>query len=201
MLEVARSRAASEHIAHLDFRDADASEAQLPVGNDLLFSRFGVMFFSQPLAAFAHMRTWLRPGGRCVFVCWRTPRDNPWAMTPLVAARQALNITPAPSDPLAPGPFAFADEQRLRAILSEAGFSNIDVQRYDAAFVLGPNPRAAAEGAARIGPVSRLVRDVGTAQLPVILDAIERTLTPLAAANGGVSLNGSTWIVSASNPA
>jgi hypothetical protein len=112
-----------------------------------------------------------------------------------------LNITPAPSDPLAPGPFAFADEQRLRAILSEAGFSNIDVQRYDAAFVLGPNPRAAAEGAVRIGPVSRLVRDVGTAHLPVILDAIERTLTPLAAADGGVSLNGSTWIVSASNPA
>jgi ubiquinone/menaquinone biosynthesis C-methylase UbiE len=200
MLEVARSRAASARLAHLDFRDADASEAQLPSGNDLLFSRFGVMFFNQPLAAFGHMRTSLRPGGRCVFVCWRTPRDNPWMMKPLAAARQILDITPAPSDPFLPGPFAFADEQRLRAMLSEAGFSNIDVQRFDAAVVLGPTPRAAAEGSVRIGPVPRLVREVGAAHLPVILDAIERSLAPLAAADGSVSLNGSTWIVSASNP-
>ena len=201
MLDVARSRAAAPALAQLGFRCVDASEAELPGSNDVLFSRFGVMFFSQPSRAFRHMRKALRAGGRCVFVCWRTPRDNPWAMTPLLAARQALDITPAPADPLAPGPFAFADDERLRAILSEAGFGAIDVQRFDAAVVLGATPRAAAEGATRIGPVSRLVREVGVAHLPTILDAIERSLTPLAAPDGSVSLNGSTWIVSATNPA
>src|SRR2546428_1366753 len=201
MLEVARTHGALANCAHLAFRDGDASEAELPANIDLLFSRFGVMFFSQPSPAFSHLRKSLRAGGRCVFVCWRTPRDNPWAMTPLAAARTAIGVTPAPADPDAPGPFAFADEERLRAILSGAGFGAIDVQRFDAAIFLGATPRAAAENAVQIGPVSRLVREVGAKHLPVILDAVERTLAPLAAPDGHVSLNGSTWIVAATNSA
>jgi SAM-dependent methyltransferase len=200
MLAVARSRGALANGAPLDFRDGDASEAALPANTDLLFSRFGVMFFSQPSPAFSHMRKSLRAGGRCVFVCWRTPRDNPWAMTPLSAARAAMGITPAPADPNAPGPFAFADEERLRAILSGAGFGAIDVQRCDVAISLGATPRSAAERALQIGPISRLVREVGVEHLPIILDAVERALAPLAAPDGHVSLNGSTWIVSAKNP-
>jgi SAM-dependent methyltransferase len=201
MLEVARSRGALARYTYLAFRDDDASEAGLPANTDLLFSRFGVMFFSEPSPAFSHLRKSLRAGGRCVFVCWRAPRDNPWAMTPLSAARKAMGITPAPADPHAPGPFAFADEERVQAILSGAGFSDIDVQRFDAAVSLGATPRSAAEGVLRIGPVSRLVREVGLEHLPTILEAVEQTLAPLAAPDGHVSLNGSTWIVSASNPA
>jgi hypothetical protein len=122
-------------------------------------------------------------------------------MTPLSAARAAMGVTPTPADPYAPGPFAFADEERLRAILSGAGFGVIDVQRFDAALFLGATPRSAAEGAVQIGPVSRFVREVGVEHLPIILDAVERALAPLAAPDGHVSLNGSTWIVSATNPA
>src|SRR6184192_2802612 len=172
MLAVARSRGALANCAHLTFRDGDASEAALPSNTDLLFSRFGVMFFSQPAPAFSHLRKSLRAGGRCVFVCWRAPRDNPWAMTPLSAARAAMDITPAPADPDAPGPFAFADEERLRTILSDAGFGAIDVQRFDAAISLGATPRSAAEGAVQIGAVSRFVREVGAEHLPTILDAV-----------------------------
>ena len=201
MLEVARAHGALANCAHLAFRDGDASEAELPANIDLLFSRFGVMFFSQPSPAFSHLRKSLRAGGRCVFVCWRTPRDNPWAMTPLAAARTVMGVTPAPADPNAPGPFAFADEERLRDILSSAGFGAIDVQRFDAAIALGATSRSAAENVVQIGPVSRLVREVGAEHLPIILDAVERTLAPLAAADGHVSLNGSTWIVAATNPA
>jgi SAM-dependent methyltransferase len=201
MLEVARSSGALANCAHLTFRDGDASEAALPANTDLLFSRFGVMFFSQPSQAFSHLRQSLRTGGRCVFVCWRAPRDNAWAMTPLSAARTAMGVTPTPADPDAPGPFAFADEERLRAILSDAGFDAIDVRRFDAALFLGATPRSAAEGAVRIGPVSRFVRETGVEHLPIILDAVERSLAPLAAPDGHVSLSGSTWIVSATNPA
>jgi hypothetical protein len=159
------------------------------------------MFFSQPSQAFNHLRKSLRAGGRCVFVCWRTPRDNAWAMTPLSSARKAMGVTPAPADPDAPGPFAFADDERLRAILSGAGFVDIGMQRFDAAIFLGASPRTAAEASVKIGPVARFVREVGVEHLPNILDAVERTLTPLAAQDGHVRLNGSTWIVSATNPA
>src|SRR5438105_308914 len=161
MLEVARARGALVNCAHLAFRDGDASEVELPENIDLLFSRFGVMFFSQPSRAFDHLRKSLRADGRCVFVCWRTPRDNPWAMTPLSAARMALGITPGPADPEAPGPFAFAHEERLRTILEGAGFSAINLQRFDVAIALGATPRAAAESVVQIGPVSRLVREAG----------------------------------------
>ena len=201
MLEVARSRGVSAACSQLSFREGDASETRLPSNIDLLFSRFGIMFFSQPSNAFRHLRKSLRKGGRCVFVCWRTPRDNAWAMTPLSAARKALDITPPPSDPEAPGPFAFADEERLRTILSGSGFGDIDVQRFDATIFLGGTPRSAAEGVVQMGPVSRLVREVGVEHLPIIIDAIERVLAPLAAPNGHVSLNGSTWIVAATNHA
>ena len=200
MLEVARSRAALADCAHLVFREGDASEAGLPANTDLLFSRFGMMFFSHPTQALSHLRGSLRAGGRCVFVCWRAPRDNAWAMVPLAAARAAMGVTPAPADPNAPGPFAFADEQRLRAILSGAGFDAVDVQRFDAALSLGATPRAAAESAVQIGAVSRFVREVGIEHLPVIVEAVERALGPLAAMDGHVSLNGSTWIVSVTNP-
>ena len=176
--------------AHLDFRDGDASEAALPANTDLLFSRFGVMFFSQPSPAFSHMRKSLRAGGRCVFVCWRTPRDNPWAMTPLSAARAAMGVTPAPADPDAPGPFAFADEERLRGILSRAGFGAIDVQRFDVAISLGATPRSAAEQVLQIGPVSRLVREVGRDRSASRFAIGERS--PARRDGGHVSLNGRT---------
>ncbi len=158
------------------------------------------MFFAQPVAALRHLRTSMRPHGRLVFVCWRVPRDNAWAMTPLVAARKAMDVTPAPADPHAPGPFAFADEERLRAILAEAGYGQIALQRFDATVRLGPTPRAAAENAVRVGPTSRFVREMGPASVPVIVDAVETALAPFASPDGHVSLNGSTWLVTASNP-
>jgi SAM-dependent methyltransferase len=200
MLAVARAHATQARCRNLEFRDADASEADLPTDRDLLFSRFGVMFFSQPSAAFTHMRRSLRAGGRCVFVCWRTPRDNAWAMAPLSAARAAMGITPPPADPHAPGPFAFADDERLHGILEESGFGDVAVQRFDTSISLGATPREAAERALRVGPTSRFVREVGMEHLPKISDAVEHAFAELAAPDGRVVLEGSTWIVSATNP-
>ena len=200
MLEVARARAGQGEGSQLEFMEADASIAELPMGTDLIFSRFGAMFFAEPVLALRHLRHSMRARGRFVFACWRVPRDNPWAMAPLVAARKALGITPAPADPHAPGPFAFADDARLHAILSQAGFENIDVQRFDAPVFLGATPRAAAENAARLGPTSMLVREMGIEHLPAIVDGVEAALQALAAPDGHVSLNGSAWIVGALNP-
>ena len=200
MLDVARARATQERLdSTLSFVDADASAAALPSALDLLYSRFGVMFFDRPLQAFMHLRRSLRGGGRCVFVCWRAPSDNPWAMAPLAAARKALNVTPVPADPTAPGPFAFADDGRVRGILADAGFRNIAVDRFDTPVLLGPSPHAAAESSLRIGPTARLAREVGEQHSNTIRRAVESALTPFAASDGRVLLTGSTWIVSASN--
>jgi len=198
MLEVARDLGAG--LPHLAFRECDASDAALPLDTDLLYSRFGVMFFADPPAAFAHMRSALRPGGRCVFACWRAPRDNLWAMVPISAARAALGIAPPPTDPNAPGPFAFADDGRVRGILEAAGFDAINVERFDTTVVLGVTPRAAADAMTRIGPVARLVREVGVEHLPTVAAAVENALVPYAAGDGAVRLQGSAWIVAAANP-
>jgi len=199
MLAVAMQRAAAQPELKLSFAEADAASAALPVDQDLLFSRFGLMFFAEPAAALRHLRGSLKLGGRCAFVCWRTPRDNPWAMAPLMAARQALGINPPPADPLAPGPFAFADEQRLRGLLAEAGFGRIELRRFDAPNAMGATAHDAALNCLQIGPVSRLAREVGAGREPQIVEAVERALAPHVAADGSVSLGGSTWVVTATH--
>lgn len=200
MLDAARRLAAAQPELKLGFIEADASVARLPAGQDLLYSRFGLMFFAEPAPALRHLRAALRPGGRCAFVCWRAPRDNPWAMTPLVAARKALGVDPPPADPWIPGPFAFADEQRLRGLLAEAGFADVQLQRTDAPIRLGASARDAAPASLQLGPAARLAREAGPAHTATLVAAIECALAPLAAADGSVALGGSTWVVSATNP-
>lgn len=195
MLELARKRAGG--VSNLRFEEGDASSARLPDAQDLLYSRFGIMVFAQPVAAFAHMRQSLRAGGRLAFVCWQSPGDNLWASVPVQAARTALGITPTPPDPNAPGPFAFADAERVRGILTEAGFRDVAADPFDSPMGLGGSVRAAAEASARLGPVARLVREAGPDKLPAIIDAVEAALKPLAARDGSVALPGRAWIFTA----
>jgi SAM-dependent methyltransferase len=198
MLDVARAAGAGKPA--LSFLLGDAANAALPGAQDLLFSRFGLMFFDDPAAALRHLRAALRsPGGRCAFVCWRTPRDNPWAMVPLLAAREALGVTPAAADPLAPGPFAFADDGRLRGLLDQAGFGRIRIERCDSPVATGANAREAAERSMMVGPASRLAREAGPAHAARIAEAMEQALAAHAASDGSISLAGSTWVVTAAN--
>jgi SAM-dependent methyltransferase len=195
MLGVARQRAAG--LAQLRFEQADASQAPLPEGQDLLYSRFGVMFFDAPVPAFAHLRRSLKPAGRLAFVCWQSAKENLWASVPVAAGRTALGITPPPADPHAPGPFAFADADRVQSILSEAGFAEISAEPFSYSMPMGDSPRKAAEESARLGPLARLVREAGPEHLPKIVDAVEAVLRPLAARDGSVSLPARAWIVTA----
>jgi SAM-dependent methyltransferase len=195
MLQAAREHGAG--VEQLAFVEADAASASFDSRFDLLFSRFGLMFFDSPAAALGHLREALGPDGRVAFICWRTPRDNPWAMTPLAAARRALGVEPPPSDPNAPGPFAFADGERLERLLREAGFDGIALRRFDAPVPIGDSPAQAAAQVLRIGPVSRFAREVGAEHEPAIAAAIEQALAPLAAPDGSVRLDGSVWIVTA----
>lgn len=189
-------RAQAAGLKQVSFRQADASADALPAGRDLLFSRFGIMFFEAPGQAFLHLRKALAPTGRIAFCCWRTPEDNPWAVTPLQAARAAMNIEAMPADPHAPGPFAFSDDLRVAGFLGGAGFSAISIERFDAPVWLGASLAEASANALKFGPVGRFVRQQGAASIPLVSKAVENALRPFAGA-GGVAPPGSVWIVTA----
>lgn len=159
MLRIARERAMEEG-ANVVFLEADASAQAFRPEWDLVFSRFGVMFFADPVAAFANIRGALAPGGRLVFVCWRALLENVWAARPLAAAMDLLPPLP-PTDQNSPGPFAFADESRLIGILSQAGFSDVDVQKLDTVMNMGATLDDAAHAALSIGPLARASGDLG----------------------------------------
>ncbi|MEY4255463.1 MAG: hypothetical protein RLZZ141_690, partial [Pseudomonadota bacterium] len=170
MLEVARARPASQGTAHPTFLECDAQIAELGEAvYDAIFSRFGVMFFSDPVAAFKNMRRALKPHGRLTFVCWRPFQDNLWMRLPMEAARPFL-APPTPSDPAAPGPFAFADADRVQSILGLAGFSEISLQPFDLAIGGSPLDQTVAL-TFRVGPLASALREQPELK-PVVEDAV-----------------------------
>ena len=118
---IGRARALAPQDTPVLFQVADASSTELPEGAfDILFSRFGVMFFDDPTGAFAHMRRALQPGGRVAFVCWRGAAENDWVRL-LMGAIKGIVPPTAPPDPEAPGPFSFGGRMTAGAEYAEAG--------------------------------------------------------------------------------
>ena len=201
LVEIAR--AAIPDGAPIEFRCADAATAALPHGQfDLLFSRFGVMFFDDPVAAFAHMRSALKPGGRAAFICWRGAQENDWVRLPMAAIRDI--VQPAPADPNAPGPFAFGDRQRLADILAAAGFTAIDIAPFDTAlsYGRGASREAAVDDALdmsfQVGPLSRALADQSDDVRRRAADAV-RAAFAKRPGETSVLIDGAAWLVTAQN--
>ena len=167
---------------------------------DLLFSRFGVMFFADPALAFANMRKGLRKGGRLIFACWREPKLNPWIMLPLQEAYKFAPRLPelGPEDP---GAFSFASEARVNRILGAAGFAGIAMEPVDLTLdiAVGRGLDAAVEGAIEIGPASRALDGQPPEVRANAIAAIRAALEPHLK-GGEVRLGGAIWIVTAQNP-
>ena len=194
MLAVARQRAEETHVANVAFRAADAQTHPFEeAAFDAAFSRFGVMFFADPTAAFANIRKSLKPGGRLAFVCWRAFEENLWMKAPLDAALGLFDPLP-PADPLAPGPFAFADPERIRAVLTGAGFAAITVTPHDQPIGGGTLDEAVLLGL-KVGPLAALLREHPQKQ-DAAAEAVRRALAPFDGPNG-VLLPSATWIVTA----
>jgi SAM-dependent methyltransferase len=194
MLEVARARSQAMN-ADIAFIEEDASTHDFQPVFDLVFSRFGVMFFDDPVAAFKNIRTALSPKGRLAFVCWRAFKENDWAFVPYVAAQPFLPEQPK-TDPHAPGPFAFADGDRLKDILAKAGFSNIRTEKLDTTASLGKTAAEAADECMNIGPVSRAANDLSDAERERARDAIEKVFSKHVT-SVGVAPKAACWLVSA----
>jgi len=194
MLVVARGRPAAEGVARPEFRNLDAQTADLGhAAFDAAFSRFGVMFFADPTAAFANIRAALKPGGRLAFVCWQAFQDNPWMHGPMAAAAPLLPPMP-PTDPIAPGPFAFADHGRTRGILADAGFAEIAIDPFETN-IGGSSVEDTVNLTLRVGPLGRVLRempDMTDAVVGAVRAAIQSYETP-----DGVLMPAAVWIVRA----
>ncbi|MBI1198386.1 MAG: methyltransferase domain-containing protein [Phenylobacterium sp.] len=195
LLEVARHRA--EAVEGATFLEADAQTYPFePASFDGAFSRFGVMFFADPPAAFANIRRALKPGGRLAFVCWREPRLNP-AMTLAMAAAQQIVEPPPPPEKGAPGPFAFADPDRVRAVLAGGGFEDVAVTPFEAR--IGPGNLDVTMGLLmRVGPLGALLREHPDKR-DLVLETVRAAIAPHDGPDG-VKLDSATWIVTARAP-
>src|SRR3569833_2727563 len=128
---LAFARGAAKGCTRAQFINADAQAFPFePASFDAAYSRFGVMFFADPIAAFSNIHRSLKPGGRLAFVCWRALNENQLDLLPLQAASAYLPPQPV-HDRDAPGPFAFAKPERVRGILARAGFTDIEITAHD----------------------------------------------------------------------
>jgi len=202
LIAEAQRRAAQSTVPCIDFLAADAATVVPPAAPfDRLFSRFGVMFFADPPAAFAHLQSLLPPGGRIDFACWAPLADNPWmgALADIVRRHVALPAPPAGE----PGPFSLSDVTALRALLSAAGFVDIDCQLWRGPQWLG-GQGADAPAALRFALQSMSFSRVVEAQPEPVRQAIADDLLAYLAAHhssAGIALDASAWLVTAIRPA
>jgi SAM-dependent methyltransferase len=195
---LARARQSAPAGLPIEFVLADATVYRFePAGFDLLASRFGVMFFAEPALSFANMRKALRSSGRLAFACWREPRANPWMMTPLQAVYEHVPKLP-PLGPDDPGPFSFASEQRVHAILSAAGFTEIAMEPCNLALdvAIGGGLDAAVQSALEIGPASRALEGRPAEIRAAASRSIREVLSPFVKGHA-VPLAASIWLVTA----
>ena len=200
MLARAQARVAADGLAHVSLTLGDAETNEFAAKNfDLVFSRLGVMFFSDPVAAFANLHRALKPSGRMVFVCCRTPAENRYITAAVQAALPLLpsGAVPVPA-PDEPGMFSFADPDRVRRVLRDAGFRNVVFDPHNEGMRLG-GPGDAADAAAfslQFGPLTRVLDKTGPELSVAVLTAVTEAYRCLEGAEGLV-LDGAFWIVTA----
>ena len=195
MLVEGKARAEAAGIANVDWRQADAATAALDAF-DLLVSNFGLMFFGDPVAAFAHMRRAASSRARMAFVCWRPLSENPWMEVPMRAV--SPHVPPRPkANPQASGMFAFADPQRVSQILTAAGWAPPRLEKLDLDLDIaaGRGLEDAVVQSTQIGAVNSWLRG----QPAEVVKAAVASVREVLAAHldvASVRLPGAMWLVS-----
>jgi SAM-dependent methyltransferase len=192
LIELARRKAVETGADNTEFLVADAQQHAFPPATfDAVISRFGVMFFDDPVAAFANLRRAARPDARLAMIAWRSAAENPFMTAAERAAAPLLPDLP-PRDPAAPGQFAFADPERVGGILSAAGWRDVDLQPLDVACAM-PAP-ALDTYAARMGPVSLVLPSLDDDRRRAVVEAARRGFEPFVA-DGAARFTAACWMV------
>ena len=195
---LARARERSVEHPDMVFTEADASTYEFLAEHQLIFSRFGVMFFADPVKAFSNLRSALVPQGRMVFLCWQAANKNEWISRVGQAVKGFLPEPTEAPDPRAPGPFAFAESDYLEGILIRAGFQNIDFQSLSIDLKLASTVEEALDFQSNIGPLSAVIAQL---EGQVREDAMNAAKEELQASMSeeGIKLGSAVWLVTASN--
>ncbi len=201
ILTQARARTFSNVVSNIIFNHGDAQTYPFDVATaDIVFSRFGVMFFDDPVAAFSNIRQTLKQGGRMAFICWQPAAANEWISLALDVVKNHITL-PASPGPEEPGPLSLGDKNRVTHILSKAGFSHISIKRFDSALNIGANLNESIEFLTQMGPAGSALSqpDVNDMDKSRINAELRDRLTSYET-DQGVALGAATWIVTARNP-
>jgi len=201
-LEFGRKDAHAQGVKNISFMVADIQRQQFEPIHDMIFSRFGTMFFENPVVALKNMRSALKPGGRLTMIVWRTMADNPW----LGAAKAiALKHLPPPgedADTCGPGPFSMAGQDMVTGQLRAAGYDKIAFERVDAPIRMGDSIEDAIGFQLALGPAGEVYREageLGEAKRPLIEADLRDLLAPHVT-DDGIVMGSSSWVITARNP-
>lgn len=198
MLARARADAASAGLANATFEEADAQVHPFPDDDfDAVMSRFGIMFFDDPVTAFTNLRRATRADGRLAFVCWQSRAANEWMTVPISALAQHLPLPP-PAPPGAPGMCAFADRDAPRHVLEDAGWKDVTIEPLSMPLLVGgPGNLDTTVDFVRNGSMGRtMLTGADPATQAKALDEVRAALEPYVTSDG-VALGSSVWLVSA----
>ena len=200
MLAAARERIAQSGLRNITLLQTDAQVYRFEPGRfDLIVSRFGVMFFADPVAAFSNLLPAARRGGRLCFACWAPLEDNRHWLIPYEVALRHLG-PPAPRPARAPGPLAFSDPDYVRSFLRAAGFEAVEIHR-ETPDIAGSSPEEEAAHACIMGPSGRLIDEKQPG--PALRETIRREITEAFASyanRGELRLPSTVFLVTAMRP-
>jgi SAM-dependent methyltransferase len=195
LLELARRRSDEEGLRNVTYQQADAQVHRFPPAHfDLCISRFGTMFFADPVAAFTNIGRALRPGARLVLLVWQHRDRNEWS----TAAFQAITGSPAPSTPAASGqhPFSLADPTVAERILTASGFAEVSFADVHEPVFYGPDSATAYQFVLGLRDTRDLLAKLDAAQAEQALQRLRATLAEHETGDG-VLFDARTWIITA----
>ncbi len=202
-LNYGREDAAELGPKNVSFIEGDALLEHFEPEYDFVFSRFGTMFFSNPVAGLKNMRSALKPSGIMLHIVWRTPDDNPWLK---MAKDVVLEFLPPPGEDArtcGPGPFSMADKPMVIKMMESAGYEDIIFKRVDAPVLVGKTVEDAVNFQLAIGPAGELFREAGEeaeAKRGEIESALAEAIGAQKKEADGIVMSSSSWVISGKNP-
>jgi len=203
-LEKGRTDAAAAGLDNLDFIAADVQNYPFEPEFDLCFSRFGMMFFSNPVAAMRNIHRALKPAGELLFITWRHLQENPWLSAGKETVLQFLPLPGEDARVCGPGPFSMSNPDVVRRQLKAAGFTDIRVDPIDGPVTAGDSLDQAVEFQLAIGPAGEIFREAGELaerRRPIIENALRQKLAPYQDSSGKVIMQSASWAYRARKPA
>jgi len=201
-LEKGKQEAAAAGLDNIRFVEADVETHPFKPEYDLCFSRFGMMFFANPVAAMRNVRRAIKPGGRLMFITWRAIEDNPWLGVP---KKVVLNFLPPPGEDAqtcGPGPFSMSSQSLVTTQLKAAGFDNVTFERADGPVMVGNTVEQAVQFQLALGPAGEIFREAGEEaerRKTEIEDALRTSLARYEK-DGRIIMDSSSWTITARNP-